>query len=109
MEAAAQGQLFDYPVIAERKRSTLRQMLDAIDEHGSLCPQSLIHGFLELSHQRVSQLCADGRFTVIRIGKINFVPFAEINVFMTEERKSGRPCKIPDTFSDFRKQLKRNR
>jgi hypothetical protein len=105
---ANQVELFDFPIVERqgKKRSALRQMLDAIDKHGPLCPQSFVHGFLGLSKSRISQFIQEERLAVVEIAGKNFVPFASLDLFLTEERKNGRPIEIPNTFSEFRKNLK---
>ncbi len=113
---ADQGEMFDFAVVEQRgrKRSTLRQMLDAIEDQGPLCPQSFVGGFLGLSKSRISQFVKEGRLEVIEIGGRNFIPFANIDLFLTEERKNGRPVNLvsaavssrlqaTETFSEFRK------
>jgi hypothetical protein len=78
-----------------RKRSPLREMIDAISVHGPLLPQGFMHIALDMSRQRVHQLIADGRIATIHVAGKQFIPLAALDVFLSEERKTGRPAKDP--------------
>jgi hypothetical protein len=87
-----------FPSIAAtkpRKRSPLRELIDAIQLHGPLIPQGFMHVALDMSRQRVHQLIADGRIATIHVAGKQFIPLAALDVFLSDERKTGRPAKDP--------------
>jgi hypothetical protein len=91
---ADQAELF--PVLSTRaaaKRSPLREMIDAIDQHGPLFPRAFLPMVLTLSKQRVSQLVGEGRIATVDVAGRQMVPMAALEVFLSEERKTGRPVK----------------
>ncbi len=89
---AAQTELFPvFPTIAASasKRSPLREMLDAFEKHGHLVPQMFVHVALDISKQRAHQLIAGGRIATIEVAGKPYVPMAALDLFLTEERKTG--------------------
>ena len=86
---ADQGELFPTLEQKVRKRSFLRQFLDATEIHGLLVPHSMIADALGVSRQRVHQLVDSGRLAEISIEGRHYVPIASFDLFLTEERKSG--------------------
>lgn len=94
MEAVVeQGTLF--PVIEEqsKRRSHLREMMDAIEEHGPLIPRAWLTTVLDLSRQRIKVLIDEGRIATIEIHDREMVPMASLEAFLADERKAGRPVK----------------
>jgi hypothetical protein len=89
-----------------RARSAIAQFLAAKREHGEIIPRSMVSGFLGVSQQRVSQLVMEDRIPTVEVGGISWVPLDGLTKFCSEERKVGRPVHIPDTFSEFRRNLK---
>jgi hypothetical protein len=74
-----------------KKRSVLRQYMDAIEKHGSLLPQSMMAAALDLSTQRISQLIAEDKLASIEVAGKNFIPVASLELYLAEEHKAGRP------------------
>ncbi len=92
---ADQAELF--PVLTAqtqtRKRSPLREMLDAIERHGPLVPKAFLPLVLDISKQRVHQLITEGKLASIEVAERTMVPIAALEVFLSAERKTGRPLK----------------
>jgi hypothetical protein len=91
-----QAELFPtFPTIAAtaRKRSPLREMLDAVERHGPLIPQAFLHIALEVSRQRAHELLSEDRIARIDVAGRTMIPLASLDVFLSDERKSGRPTK----------------
>jgi hypothetical protein len=91
-----QAELFPaFPTITAtaRKRSPLREMLDAVERHGPLIPQAFLPVALEVSKQRAHQLLSEDRIARIEVAGRMMIPLAALDVFLSEERKSGRPIK----------------
>jgi hypothetical protein len=92
-----QAELFPtFPTIAAtaRKRTPLREIMDAIEKHGALIPQAFTHVALDISKQRAHQLITAGRIATIEVAGKSFVPIAAIDIYLSEERnKGGRPAK----------------
>jgi hypothetical protein len=84
-----QSELF--PVIAEKTRQlgVLSRYLKASMEHGALVPLPFVAEALKVSKQRVHQLITDGQLAFVEIGDRKFVPAASVELFLTEDRKSG--------------------
>jgi hypothetical protein len=84
-----------WPVIEQTtpKRGILRELIDTIREHGPVVPQATAAAALQVSRQRVFQLVSEGRLATVTIGGVRHVPMAALELFMTEERKAGRPIK----------------
>ncbi len=101
MDAIAQAEFFDYPVIEEKakKRSTFRQYVDALNEHGHLLQIPMVAAALGVSRQRVSFLVTEGRLASLAIGPHSYIPAASLELFLTEERKNGRPFAQPSALS----------
>jgi hypothetical protein len=94
---ATQAEFSGFPVIEERVKvkSPLRQYIDATAEHGPLVPPPMIAAALELHRSRVYQLIEEGRLPTIDVAGHRWVPASALELFWTEERKTGRPCKQP--------------
>jgi hypothetical protein len=91
-----QSELFPaFPTIkaTARKRTPLREMLDAVEKHGPLIPQAFLPVALEVSKQRAYQLLNEDRIARIEVAGRMMIPLASLDVFLSEERKSGRPMK----------------
>lgn len=83
-----------FPVIEERSfrhRSVLREWKEAIEKHGPLLPRPSIPFCVDLSRQRVKELIDQGRIATVEVHNREYVPMAALEVFLAEERKSGRP------------------
>jgi hypothetical protein len=97
--------LIEFPHIEgkTKKRSTLRQMLDAIERHGPLLPQSMMAGALDLSKQRVSQLIEEGKLASVEVAGKHFIPAAALELYLTEEKKAGRPFDPVSRWATFKR------
>ncbi len=104
---ADQAELF--PVLGAipqtRKRSPLREMLDAMERHGPLFPRAFLPMALDLSRQRVADLVNDGRIATIQVAGREMVPVAALEAFLSLERKTGRPVKELTLRESIRKNL----
>lgn len=92
MAAAAQAELFrEFPVTAEKtpRRGFLLQYLEASAEHGALVPMPLVAEALDVSKQRVHQLVSSGQLVHIAIGDRKFVPASALELFLSEDRRTG--------------------
>jgi DNA-binding protein Rv2175c, wHTH domain len=78
-------------LIAERapRKGFLWRYIEASREHGALLPLPLVGEALQVSKQRVHQLINDGQLAFVPIGTRKFVPAAVLELFMTEDRKTG--------------------
>lgn len=101
LESAEMEAMLDQPELFTtieqkiRKRSFLRQFIEASEEHGVLVPRSMIASALEISTQRVHQLVQAGRLAELVIEGRHYVPAASLELFLTEERKTGVHLKVP--------------
>jgi hypothetical protein len=86
-----QAELF--PVLTERtaasSASVLAAYIDGSLRHGCLVPIYLAADALDVSRQRVHQLINDGQLPVVQCGSRKFVPADALDLFLTEDRKSG--------------------
>jgi hypothetical protein len=91
MGAAVAEQRELFPVIAEKtpRRGFLSRYLEASVEHGALVPMPLVVEALNVSKQRVHQLISGGQLAFVEIGDRKFVPAAALELFLTEDRKTG--------------------
>lgn len=102
-----QAELF--PRIEERagKRSAFRQFLDAVEKHGPLIARGHIPVVLDLSRQRVHELIKGGRIATVEVNGREFVPMAALEVYLSDERKNGRPVKELTLAESYRRHLPR--
>jgi len=104
MEAAAQAEFFQFPVMAAAPvRSIRHQMREAVEKHGPLFPQGFIPLVLDLSRQRVAQLIDNGHLATVSLGGKTWVPMAALDLFLSEERKAGRPTRELTLREGFRR------
>jgi hypothetical protein len=94
MGAVANEQAELFPVIAEHAAahstfSVLRSYLDESLRHGFLVPIYLAAEALEVSRQRVHQLINGGQLPAVQCGDRKFIPADALDLFLTEERKTG--------------------
>jgi len=92
-----QAELFPaFPTIAAktRKRSALREMADAVETHGAFIPAAHVHVALDMSRQRAHELLSAGRIATIEVWGKTCVPLAALDIFLSDERKTGRPRKV---------------
>ena len=87
-----QAELF--PVIARQAAapstaSVLRSYVSESLRHGFLVPIYLAAEALEVSRQRVHQLIDDGQLAAVECGGRKFIPADALDLFLTEERKTG--------------------
>ena len=88
----AQAEMFaEFPVTAEKtsRKGFLWRYLELTMEQGALVPLRYVDDALGVSKQRVHQLVAGGRLPLIQIGDRKFVPAAALELFLTEDRKTG--------------------
>lgn len=97
MITASQTEFAGFPASSEVPPPVagLREFLALSVEHGGLVPQAALAVTLGLSTQRISQLVAAGRFSVHRVFGQNYVTADSLEAFILQERKSGRPVKVP--------------
>lgn len=94
MEATYDTDLFGSVIEAEaRPRSVLHEWKEAIAKHGPLMPRASVPFCVELSNERVRQLIDKGRIATVWVHNREYVPFEALDLFLSEERKSGRPLK----------------
>ena len=86
-----QRELFPVIATAVKKRSFVVQLLDAAEEHGPLFTQAMVARALELSRQRVGKLVDDRSLESVNVAGHRLIPAAALNLFLTRERKVGRP------------------
>ncbi len=105
VDATFQSEFFDYPVIDQKtkKRSIFRLYVEALREHGHLLQMPMIASALGVSRQRVAFLVAQGRLASVRIGEHTYIPAAAFELFLTEERKNGRPFDQPSALALLKK------
>jgi excisionase family DNA binding protein len=93
MEATGeQAELF--PTIAEQAArpstaSVLRSYVNESLRHGFLVPIYLAAEALEVSRQRVHQLIHDRQLPAVQCGDRKFIPADALDLFLTEDRKTG--------------------
>jgi hypothetical protein len=82
-----------FPVVRREvpKRSFLVEMLDAVEEHGPLFTQAMVARALSLSTARIAQLVESEQLTSVKVAGRRMIPAAALNLFLTENRKVGRP------------------
>jgi len=97
MDAIAQPEFFDFPVIAQKapRRGLFAQYLEATQENGPLVPLPMIASALGVTRQRVHFLLRHGRIASVRICGRDYVPLASLELFLTEERRVGAPLHDP--------------
>jgi len=89
---AVQPEFFDF-IESKAKRGIFRLYLEATREHGHLATVPMIAAALGLSKQRVAFLISQGRIASVRIGAHSYVPLTALELFLSEERRQGRPFK----------------
>jgi DNA-binding IclR family transcriptional regulator len=101
MEAAAQFTF--WPVIEEKlsKRSVLRQLLDAVERHGALATVGTTAKALGVHRSRIYQLLEEGKLAKVNIDGSVHIVVASLELYLTEEHKSGRPRKLDTTLATF--------
>ncbi len=100
-----QSEFFAFPVIAEgaKAKSTLRQYLEATETHGPLLPVGMVAAALNLHRSRVYQFIDAGRLPTLTIAGHTWVPASALELFWTEERRTGRPRKQQQISNTVRK------
>ncbi len=91
---AQQSEMFDgFPVIQSKTKakSWIRQYLEASAEHGTLCTSAMAARALGLHRSRIGQLLDAGKLASVNVGSTRYIPAAALELFMTEERLTGRP------------------
>jgi predicted XRE-type DNA-binding protein len=93
MEATFDHQAELFPNIEEkvRKRNPFRRYLDLSREHGGLATQAMIAEALGVTRSRVGQFVNEGRLTTVEALGRRWVTVSSFEMFLTEERKNGRP------------------
>jgi hypothetical protein len=87
-----QAELF--PVMAKKgagrsAASVLRAYVNESLRHGFLVPIYLAAEALEVSRQRVHQLIDGGQLPAVWCGDRKFIPADALDLFLTEDRKTG--------------------
>lgn len=101
MDAIAQPEFFDFPVIElkARRRGLFSHYLEATREHGPIVTVAMIASALGVSKQRVHFLIRQGRIASLQVCGRYYVPLASLELFLTEERKVGAPYHDPSLLS----------
>lgn len=105
--AISQAELFPVVATATRRRSRFAEMLEAIEKHGPLLSQAVVATGLDLSRERIRQLTSAGRLPTVDVHGHKLIPLAALDLFLTEERKNGRPVKELTLGEAVRKGLKK--
>lgn len=102
-----EAQALDFPFVAtlpktEKTRVVklwdhFRELKHIVAEKGMIIPQHLAAELLGVSKQRVNELVDAGRFEVVMVGGVRYVTEDSVVRFAKEERKAGRPFKVPRT------------
>ena len=72
----------------------LRELRALTQQHGQLVPMRMVPPLLNVSAERVSQLCQTGKLLRFDLGKVAFVTEESIVALAKSERKAGRPFKV---------------
>ena len=93
----------DFPFVADlpkREKSRVVKLWDAFHElaamhaeHGLPVPRSAAADLLEVSQQRIAQLIAAGKLTVVDFNGHSYVTEKSLKELAKTERKTGRPFK----------------
>lgn len=96
----------EFPFVAEmpkREKSRLAKVWDAFEavrqsyaENGIPVAYKAAATLLEISHQRVDQLCESGKLKRVEFGGHRYVTEKSLIEFARSERKTGRPQKVID-------------
>lgn len=81
--------------------NAIRKAMAANPEMGMLVPQHLAAELLGVSKQRIWFLANEGRFECVELGGQRLLSERSIIDYAKAERKSGRPCKVPETDRDM--------
>jgi hypothetical protein len=86
--------------LPKREKSRFRKALDMFNEysaltqqHGALVPPAFVGKVLDVSHQRVLQICDDGRLKRVEFYGHVYITRDSVIEFASLERKAGRPVK----------------
>ena len=98
--------LSEFPFVAQmpkRQKTRLQRVWDILGEYrstiereGNLVPASLASALLDVSHQRVMQLCNLGKLRRVEVAGHVYVTEQSVLDLAKMERKAGRPMKIKD-------------
>jgi len=101
MDAIAQSEFFEFPVIAEKAnhKGIFGDYMRATREHGQLATVAMIAAAMGVSKQRAHFLIKEGRLATVTVGDKHYVPLAAFELFLTEERKAGRKFNDPSLLS----------
>lgn len=96
----------EFPFVAampKREKSRMQRVWDhfqevkaTVAEKGMVVPQHLVAELLGVTRQRVGELTDQGRFEVVVIGGIRYLTERSVVAFAKDERKAGRPPKVPE-------------
>lgn len=99
--------------LPKREKSRLVKAWDAFRElsriaetEGVLIPQVFAAKVLDLSTQRISQLCNEGKLKVVVVGNSRFVTEHSVVEWAEAEHKAGRPLKLDGTWSEATRMAK---
>lgn len=102
----------DFPFVAEmpkREKSRLVKAWETFQEisriaetEGTLIPQVFAAKVLDLSTQRISQLCNEGKLKVVVVGSNRFVTEKSVLDWARGEHKAGRPLKVTESKTPWR-------
>jgi len=102
-----ESEAIEFPFVdsmPKREKSRMQRVWDhfqevksIVAEKGMVVPQHLVAELLGVSRQRVGELTDRGRFEVVVIGGVRYLTERSVIAFAKEERKNGRPPKLPET------------
>jgi len=105
------AQAIDFPFVKDvpvREKGRMAKVWDhfqalkaVVAEKGMIVPQHLVAELLGVSRQRVCVLTDEGRFEVVMVGGVRYLTERSVVEFAKEERKAGRPPKIPTTTTEI--------
>lgn len=101
----------EFPFVAQmprREKTRLQRVWDVLAEYratiareGNLVPASLVSALLDLSHQRVLQLCEAGKLKRVEVAGHVYVTELSVLDLAKTERRRGRPLKVKDMTWDI--------
>lgn len=88
-----QAELF--PVVEEKlgRWARWRIFREAMEREGPMIPRAMLPLLLDVSKQRVEQLVREGRIATVQVHNCQLVPYASLEAYLADERRSGRPVR----------------
>ncbi len=108
--------VMEFPYVEQlpkREKSRLKKLWEHVaeiraitEEKGLLLPVKLTASLLDISQQRIDQLCQAGSLERVNINGHPFVTETSIIEWGSSERKAGRPPNLPTTMKESWKRTK---